>query len=59
MTRSTRPPAPASDATRAQGRQWSRHASKYDEVFLDPFRPGVRNPIPGILAEVPDAASKS
>lgn len=49
MTASTRNPAPASDETKAQGRQWSRHASKYDEVFLDPFRPGVVNPVPDAL----------
>ncbi len=35
----------ASPAPDDQGRHWSRHASRYDEVFLDPFREGVHNPI--------------
>lgn len=59
MTQSTRLPNPPSDETKAQGRHWGRHASKYDEVFLDPFRPGVRNPVPGALAAVPGAATKA
>lgn len=28
-----------------QDRQWSRHAARYDDLFLDPFRPGVVNPL--------------
>ncbi len=28
-----------------QDRQWSRHAERYDEVFLDPYLPGVENPL--------------
>ncbi len=28
-----------------QDRQWSRHAARYDELFLDPFRPEVENPL--------------
>ncbi len=47
------------DETKAQGRQWSRHAAKYDDLFLDPFRPGVSNPWLDWLAAVPDPASKT
>ena len=28
-----------------QDRQWSRHAARYDELFLDAFHPGVENPL--------------
>src|SRR4051794_40797045 len=59
MTPPNRPPPPPPEETKAQGRQWSRHASKYDEVFLDPFRPGVANPIPGAIAAIPGAATKA
>ncbi len=31
--------------TTQQARQWSRHAAGYERVFLDPYRPGVNNPI--------------
>ena len=56
MPPSTRPP---SEATKAQGRQWSRHAVKYDDVFLDPFRPGVANPIPDAVRAVEGAERKA
>lgn len=36
---------PAVNELKSQGRQWSRHAAHYDDVFLDPFLPGVENPI--------------
>lgn len=29
----------------SQDRQWSRHAGRYDDLFLDPFRPGVESPL--------------
>lgn len=32
-------------SSKSQDRQWSRHAARYDELFLDPFRPGVVNPL--------------
>ncbi|MBX6315547.1 MAG: class I SAM-dependent methyltransferase [Isosphaeraceae bacterium] len=41
------------DQTKNQGRQWSRHAARYDDVFLDPFRPGVENPILPALEAIP------
>ena len=44
--------------TDRQDQQWSRHAARYDELFLDPFRPGVENPLLDALAAVPDAAHK-
>jgi SAM-dependent methyltransferase len=42
-----------------QDRQWSRHAVRYDELFLDAFHPDVENPILGWLERVPDAARKT
>jgi SAM-dependent methyltransferase len=42
-----------------QDRHWSRHAARYDELFLDPYRPGVDNPIWQALAAVPDAGKKT
>ena len=59
MSRPAHVPTPASDETKAQGRHWSRHAAKYDDVFLDPFRPGVQNPVPLAVASIPNAASKT
>jgi SAM-dependent methyltransferase len=32
-------------ATTTQARHWSRHAEGYEQVFLDPYRPGVVNPM--------------
>lgn len=49
------PEAPKSE----QGRQWSRHASAYDELFLDPFRPGVVNPLLDAIDAVPVMNSKA
>src|SRR3954471_19320655 len=42
-----------------QDRQWSRHAVRYDELFLDAFHPGVENPLLARLAEVPDPGRKT
>src|SRR5690348_3220889 len=42
-----------------QDRQWSRQAAKYDDLFLDPFRPGVENPLPDAIRAIPDPASKA
>lgn len=42
-----------------QARQWSRHAARYDEVFLDPFRPEVENPLLAALEAVPEPGSKT
>ena len=41
-----------------QDRAWSRHADQYDEVFLNPFRPGVTNPVLAAIEAVPDPGSK-
>lgn len=41
-----------------QGEQWSRHAEAYDELFLDPFRPGVESPLLAALEAIPDRESK-
>jgi SAM-dependent methyltransferase len=41
------------------GRQWSRHASIYEEVFLDPYRPGVVNPMLEALDAVPTPDRRS
>jgi SAM-dependent methyltransferase len=45
--------------TTRQDRQWSRHAARYDELFLDPFRPGVVNPLMAVLDAVEDPGSKT
>jgi SAM-dependent methyltransferase len=42
-----------------QDRQWSRHAVRYDEVFLDAFHPDVENPLLDWLEAVPDAQRKT
>src|SRR4051812_13328607 len=59
---SIQPPAtddtPVNDLLR-QDRQWSRHAARYDDLFLDPFRPGVENPLLPWLLNIPDARSKT
>ncbi|WP_240907091.1 class I SAM-dependent methyltransferase [Paludisphaera rhizosphaerae] len=34
-----------SGKTPDQSRSWSRHAARYDEVFLNPYGPGVQNPL--------------
>lgn len=44
---------------KSQGRQWSRHAAHYDDVFLDPFLPGVENPILPALEAVPKPGESS
>jgi SAM-dependent methyltransferase len=45
--------------TTRQDRQWSRHAARYDELFLDPFRPGVVNPLLAMLDAVDAPTSKT
>jgi SAM-dependent methyltransferase len=42
-----------------QDRHWSRHAARYDEVFLDPYAPGVDNPLWAALAALADARQKT
>ncbi|WP_422928326.1 class I SAM-dependent methyltransferase [Singulisphaera sp. PoT] len=37
-----------------QDRQWSRHASRYDELFLDALNPDVVNPLLVQLEQIPD-----
>ncbi len=37
-----------------QGTAWSRQATRYDELFLDPFRPGVESPLLPALAALPN-----
>ncbi len=45
--------------TQRQDRHWSRAAARYDDLFLDPFRPGVENPLLDALQAVPDPGSKT
>ncbi|HEV3165312.1 MAG TPA: class I SAM-dependent methyltransferase [Isosphaeraceae bacterium] len=40
--------------TKGQDYQWSRHARRYDELFLDPFQPGVENPLLVAIDAVPN-----
>ncbi len=42
-----------------QDQQWSRHAARYDELFLDAFNPGVESPLQAALEAVPDPAGKT
>ena len=42
-----------------QGRQWSRHAAAYDDLFLDPFRPGVVNPLLAALDAIANPELKT
>ncbi|WP_435016370.1 class I SAM-dependent methyltransferase [Tundrisphaera sp. TA3] len=62
--RSDRVPALATTArtvpetTDRQDRQWSRQAAKYDDLFLDPFRPGVENPLIDAIRAIPDPGSR-
>jgi len=44
---------------RSQASTWSRHAARYDELFLDPYGPHVENPLWEALAAVPDPARKT
>lgn len=41
-----------------QDRQWSLAAPRYDELFLNPFDPGVENPLIAALETLPDPGSK-
>jgi len=45
--------------THRQDRHWSRAAARYDDLFLDPFRPGVENPLLDAILAIPDPASKT
>jgi SAM-dependent methyltransferase len=47
------------NSIRDQVRQWSRHATAYDENFLDPFAPGVKNPLWDALDAVSDSGRKT
>ena len=42
-----------------QAQHWHRQAERYDELFLDPYAPGVTNPLWEALAAVPGAARKT
>lgn len=53
------PPSPEHDPALRQDVHWSHHSDRYHEVFLDPFRPGVENPLMAALEAVPDPASKT
>jgi SAM-dependent methyltransferase len=43
--------------TQDQDRQWSRHAARYDELFLDALDPAVDNPLWSALDAVPHPES--
>ena len=42
-----------------QEHHWSRHAARYDDVFLDPFAVGVVNPLWDALGAVKNAGRKT
>ncbi|MFO0956063.1 MAG: class I SAM-dependent methyltransferase [Isosphaeraceae bacterium] len=52
------PPSTGHDPAFRQDWHWSNHSSRYHEVFLDPFRPGVENPLMAALEAVEAPASK-
>lgn len=42
-----------------QDQHWSRHAQGYEDVFLDPYGPGVENPLWAALDAIPDPRGKT
>ena len=42
-----------------QERHWSRHAARYEDLFVDPFAPGVVNPLWDSLAAISEPAQKT
>lgn len=60
MPRSRRKPPVGPDAKAGHGIgqdvHWGRHARRYDELFLDPFSPGVRNPLWSAIERIPPSA---
>jgi SAM-dependent methyltransferase len=42
-----------------QDRHWSRHAPRYDDLFVDPYDPAVESPLRNALEAVPDAWNKT
>jgi len=44
---------------RNQDRHWGRHAAAYDDTFLDPFAPGVKNPLWDALDAITDPARQT
>jgi ubiquinone/menaquinone biosynthesis C-methylase UbiE len=45
--------------TTGQERHWSRHAVRYEDLFVDPFAPGVENPLWEALEAIADPAGKT
>jgi len=43
--------------TQDQDRQWSRHAARYDDLFLDALNPSVENPLWSALDAIPNPQS--
>jgi SAM-dependent methyltransferase len=41
-----------------QAKAWSRAADRYEQEFIDPYRPDVRNPLLNVLRRIPDAEAK-
>ena len=42
-----------------QDRHWSRHAARYDDVFVDPYDPAVESPLRNALDAILDASNKT
>jgi SAM-dependent methyltransferase len=47
------------DQSKSQDQQWSRHAARYDDLFLDPFQPGVENPLLAALDRIPQPKKRT
>lgn len=42
-----------------QDRHWSRHAARYNELFVDPYDPAVESPLRNALEAIPEASNKT
>src|SRR5262249_20904234 len=42
-----------------QAEHWSRAADVYEKEFIDPYLPGVRNPLRDAIAALPDTSSQT
>lgn len=42
----------------SQAQFWSQAASEYETLFIDPYAPGTDNPLPDLLARIPNAGNR-
>ena len=58
-TRRVRAKPLAKSELQNQDRHWSRHAARYDDLFVDPYDPAVESPLRQALEAIPDASNKT